>query len=118
MKAINSAQAAFAASCGANYFTTSIATLIAGRYISPDVALMPKSGFTVTLQPGAPSVSGAPDCMGRPTETGYYASAVPAGPDAGRRGFATSQGGVVWEDRTGAAPTQPFTPSPTVGPIQ
>jgi prepilin-type N-terminal cleavage/methylation domain-containing protein len=118
MKAINSAQLAYSNSCGGNYFTTSLATLVAGAYISPDIALLPKSGFTVTMAAGGTSVAGAPDCMARPTATGYYASALPGGVEAARRGFATNQGGTVWEDRTGAVPTEPFTKSPTVGPIE
>jgi prepilin-type N-terminal cleavage/methylation domain-containing protein len=118
MKAINSAQAAYSSTCGGNYYTTNIATLIGAGYISPDIALMPKSGFRVTMVSGVAGTPGAPDCAGRPTETAYYTSAVPAGPDAGRRGFATNQTGVVWEDTSGAAPTEPFTTGPTVGPIQ
>jgi prepilin-type N-terminal cleavage/methylation domain-containing protein len=118
LKAINSAQAAYAGSCGGNYYTTDVMTLIGGAYISPDVALAPKSGFTVALAAGIASSAGAPDCMGRPTETGYYSTATPAGPQAGRRGFATNQRGIVWEDRTGAVPTEPFTSGPMVGPIQ
>src|SRR5262245_60754535 len=118
MKAINSAQLAYSNSCGGNYFTPAIATLVSGAFISPDIALLPKSGFTVAMGPGGTSSPGAPDCLGRPTQTGYYASAVPGGADAARRGFATNQTGVVWEDTTGIAPTEPFTKSPTVGPIQ
>jgi prepilin-type N-terminal cleavage/methylation domain-containing protein len=118
MKAINSAQAAYSNSCGSNYFTTDIMALIAGGYISPDIAMLPKSGFTVTVLPGNGAVAGAPDCFGRPTQTAYYSSAVPVGPEAGRRGFATNQAGIVWEDRTGVAPAEPFVVSPTVGPIQ
>jgi prepilin-type N-terminal cleavage/methylation domain-containing protein len=118
LKAMNSAQAAYSSSCGGNYYATLIGTLIAGEFVSPDVALLPKSGFTVTLGPGATSSPGAADCSGNATETGYYATAVPVGPEAGRRGFATNQAGIVWEDRTGAAPTEPFAETPTVGPIQ
>jgi prepilin-type N-terminal cleavage/methylation domain-containing protein len=118
LKAMNSAQAAFSGSCGGNYYTTSVATLIAGEFISPDIALLPKAGFRVTLAPSVAAVAGAPDCSGQPTETGYYATAVPVGADAGRRGFATNHGGIVWEDRTGVAPVEPFTKSPTVGPIE
>src|SRR5262245_12557197 len=77
MKAINSAQLAYANACGGNYYTPSIATLVSGGYISPDVALLPKSGFTVTMGPGITSVAAVTDCLGRPTETGYYASALP-----------------------------------------
>jgi prepilin-type N-terminal cleavage/methylation domain-containing protein len=118
MKAINSAQAAYTGSCGGNYYTTSINTLIAGNYLSPDVALLPKSGFTVAMAAGNGAAAGAPDCTGDATQTGYYATAVPLGGQAGRRGFATNQGGVVWEDRTGAAPAEPFTRGPSVGPIE
>ncbi len=118
MKAVNSAQAAFSSSCGANYYTTDISALISGEFISADVALLPKSGFVVTLAAGAGTAPGAPDCAGDATQTGYYATAAPVGAEAGRRGFATSNQGIIWEDRTGAAPTEPFTVSPTVGPIQ
>jgi prepilin-type N-terminal cleavage/methylation domain-containing protein len=118
MKAVNSAQAGYSSSCGGNYYTTDVMTLINGAYISPDIALLPKSGFTVALAAGNAAVAGAPDCMGTATQTGYYATASPVGSDAGRRGFATNQAGVVWEDRTGAAPTEPFAVTATVGPIQ
>lgn len=118
MKAINSAQAAFSSTCGGNYYTTDINALINGNYISADVALMPKSGFTVTLAPGDGAAAGADDCLGESTQTGYYATAVPVGPEAGRRGFATNNAGTVWEDRTGAAPTEPFATTATIGPIQ
>jgi prepilin-type N-terminal cleavage/methylation domain-containing protein len=118
MKAINSAQLAYSNSCGGNYYTPSIATLVSGAYISPDVALLPKSGFTVTMAPGATSSAGALDCLARATATGYYASAAPGGAEAARRGFATNQSGTIWEDRTGAVPTEPFTKTATVGPIE
>ncbi len=118
MKAINSAQAAYSSSCGGNYYTTTINTLVSGNFVSVDVVLLPKSGFTVSLGPGATAAAGADDCLGEPTQTGYYATAVPVGPEAGRRGFATNNAGIVWEDRTGAAPTEPFSTTPTIGPIQ
>lgn len=118
MKAINSAQAAYTGSCGGNYYTTSINTLIAGDYLSPDVALLPKSGFNVAMASGGGASPGAADCTGGATETGYYATAVPRSGQAGRRGFATNQGGVVWEDRSGVAPVEPFTRGPTVSPIE
>jgi hypothetical protein len=51
------------------------------------------------------------------TITRYYASAVSLGAQL-RRGFATNQGGVVWEDRTGVAPVEPFVETPTVSPLR
>jgi hypothetical protein len=77
-----------------------------------------KSGYVVALASGAGAVPGATDCLGQPTETAYYASATPMGATAGRRGFATTPAGVVWEDRTGAVPTEPFAITPVVSPIQ
>jgi hypothetical protein len=50
--------------------------------------------------------------------TAYYATGRPLSTTTGGRGFATNQGNTVWQDTTGAAPTEPFTPAGTVSTIQ
>ena len=129
LRAINSAQVSYAASCGNGGYAGALTTLglpcvaVAGAqaYISPDLGAadtVAKSGYTVTVASGAGAVAGTADCLGQPTETAYYASAAPLGATAGRRGFGTNQGGVVWEDRTGAVPVEPFVITPVISPIQ
>ncbi len=51
-------------------------------------------------------------------QTGYYFTAEPVSVNTGRRGFATSQHGTLWQDATGVPPTEPFTPGPTVAPLE
>jgi type IV pilus assembly protein PilA len=117
LKALNSGQTAFAGTCGSGSYSTSVNHLIALEYVGSDLSLAPKSGFTLTLGAGMTSTPGPTDCGGSPTVSAYYASAVSMGAQL-RRGFATNQGGIVWEDRTGVAPTEPFTTTATVSPIQ
>jgi prepilin-type N-terminal cleavage/methylation domain-containing protein len=118
LKAVNSGQLAFSTSCASGTFSSTIANLIANRYVDQDIALAPKSGFLVALAPGLGSRPGVADCGGNVTVTGYYVSAVPVGQPTARRAFATSQQGVIWEDVTGVAPAEPFTANATTRPIQ
>lgn len=117
LKAVNSGQATFASVCGSGGYTLQLATLVTERFASPDVDLSPKSGFTFVLAPGAGSAPGPLDCAAEPTQSGYYFTAEPISATTGRRGFATSQRGTIWQDSTGALPTEPFATSPTVGPL-
>ena len=73
--------------------------------------------FTFVLAAGAASAAGPLDCAAEPTRTGYYFTAEPISATTGRRGFATSQRGTIWQDSTGALPTEPFAISATVGPL-
>jgi hypothetical protein len=88
--------------------------------ISPDLAgaaTVLKSGYAITL---APVVEGPESdrCTDQPTAVEWYASAVPIAPNAsGSRGFATSEGQNIWQDRTGAAPPEPFALAGDVSPI-
>jgi type IV pilus assembly protein PilA len=118
LRAINSAQASYASGCGRNYYAPVLQTLINGGHLDQDVALAPKSSYVTALGPGLAAAAGTPDCTGQATTTTYYASATPIGGANATRAFASSQGGTVWQDMTGVAPTEPFTVSPTVGPIQ
>jgi prepilin-type N-terminal cleavage/methylation domain-containing protein len=77
-----------------------------------------KSGYAFSVFAAAGAVAGPMDCFGNPTRTGFYATAIPQSVGiSGYRGFASDGSAAIWEDITGIAPTEPFTISPTVGPI-
>lgn len=115
MKALNSAQAAYASSCGSGRYAVTFAQLVAGRYASDEMDLTPRSGFSFGLDLTGPA--GPDGCDGDPTTTGYYAWAEPIGASTGARSFATSQVGTVWQSTTGTAPPEPFTEGGTVSPL-
>ena len=129
MRAINSAQATYSASAAGGGYATSLQILGiacgAGTqpFLSQDltgVAPVIKSGYTVTMVPGAGAGVGPLDCNGTASNTAYYATAIPVTADStGVRAFATNQGGTVWQDGDGsAAPAEPFVVAGDVGPIQ
>jgi len=127
MRAINSAEATYAASAASGGYAVLLATLalpcngVGTGFISTDLALDPsvKSGYTVTLAEGATGADIALDCNGTQARTEYYAiaTAVTAG-TTGSRGFATDQAGTIWQDTAGGAPAQPFAVAGTVSVIQ
>jgi type IV pilus assembly protein PilA len=117
LRATNSAQMAYSASCGRSLYSPTFSRLVSGGWASPDMNLSPKSGYTFTLTPGTGAPAG-PDCTAQPTQSAYYVSALPVSVATGRRGFATSVRGTIWQDSTGAAPTEPFMAGGSVGPIQ
>lgn len=112
MRAVNSAETAYAASASSGGFASSFSVLIqpcplsAQGFISPDLAgPAQKSGYSITLGPGTFG-PGPIDCNGVATRAGYYLSAVPLVPSkTGRRGFASMTPGVIYYDDSGAAPT-------------
>lgn len=122
LRAIVSAQAAYAASCGSGFYAPTLANLAqppltsAGDgFIGPDLGADPslKSGYNVSLTAGPPA-SGAPaSCNGAAAgtvATTYFASAEPATAGDGRF-FGTNQGGTIFQSFTGALePTQSGTP--------
>jgi len=118
LRALNSSQANYATTCAAGSYSTSFATLVAQEYLSPDMAAPAKSGFGFALRAGLGAVAGALDCAAAVPQSAYYASAMPLSLAAGRRGFATNQGGTIWQDTTGAPPAEPFTTGGPVSPIQ
>ena len=84
LRAVNSAQTAYASSASTGGFASSFSVLIqpcpstSQGFISPDLAGDPaqKSGYSVALGPG--SFGPAPaDCNGVATSAGYYLTAVP-----------------------------------------
>jgi prepilin-type N-terminal cleavage/methylation domain-containing protein len=127
LKVTATSQIAYSASWGNGGYAASYAILgtpptgTTEAFISPDLghaAPVIKSGYNFTLGPGAGSVAGPLDGAGTATITAWVATAVPQTfGTTGTRGFAVNAGGTVWQDTTGAAPTEPFTPSATVSPV-
>lgn len=122
MRAISSSEQAYADRCH-GYATVLTELKAAGNYLSPDLtgaATVVKSGYTVTLVPGmgnTPIAAPPAGCTG--TGTNYYATATPVSiGSTGSRGFATDEPGTIWQDVSGAAPTQPFTPGGNISVIQ
>jgi type IV pilus assembly protein PilA len=122
MRAVSSSQQAYAGQCH-GYATTLPELKNAGNYLSPDLtggASVVKSGYTVTLVPGAGNTPLAilpVGCTG--TGTNYYATATPISVGStGARAFATDEPGTIWQDVTGVAPPQPFTPGGNISVIQ
>lgn len=114
VRAINTAESAYAASAAQGSYTAQLSVLVLPcpggtiGFISPDLASDPsqKSGYVISLGPGA-AAAGPNDCNGTPSSQGYYVTAVPKTIGmTGHRGFASSSRGVVFFDKTGAAPTE------------
>jgi type IV pilus assembly protein PilA len=131
LRATASAQVSYSASWGNGGYASSYAVLgtptpgTTEGFISPDLGHAPpiqKSGYTFALGPGAGAVAGPNDGAGTPTITAWVATAVPQTPGStGTRAFAVNQGNTIWQNTAGAgatAPTEPFTTSGSVSPIQ
>jgi len=89
-------------------------------FISADLATngVTKSGYRFSVVAGAGGAPGPNDCFGLPTQTTYYATAVPITVGiSGDRGFAVDTHNGIWENTAGTAPTQPFTTTATVSPF-
>jgi hypothetical protein len=109
LRAINSAQASYAAAAGSGGYATTLVILgtpcsgTTGGFISPDLAggaSVLKSGYTVTMT--GTGVAGPADCKATPTKTDYTASAVPLNiGTTGVRGFNTGSAGTIFVDPAG-----------------
>ena len=129
LRAINSAQLIYSASCGSGFYAPTLANLstppMAGAgdgFIGQDLSSDPstKSGYTITMTAGTTAVGSPASCNGlgaATVVTMYYVSAIPTA-GGGVRGFATNQDGTIWQDTSGSAPAQPFAVGGTVAPIQ
>ena len=147
MRAINSGQATYAASCAGGGFAQNLADLLlpalagasTAAFISPDLdpATNPaaggvgalansagKSGYDVGLQAAAVStdvtLAGA-TCNGSAANavSGYYALAVPQQlGSTGSRSFGTDERGTVFQDTMGAALPEPLAVAGTVTPVE
>ena len=128
LRAINSGQSTYSSSAARGGYATDLTILAipcqgtGEGFLSADLttaATVLKSGYDVTM--AATGAPGPNDCNGTASTLGYYASAAPPAASigvTGSRGFATNQGGAIWQDTTGVAPTEPFVIAGTVSPIQ
>ena len=116
VRAINGAQAAYAAGCGGGGFAQSLVDL--GRapaggvaFISPDLSASDpaiKSGYTITLADGAGAIDvylAAQTCNASAanSRTAFYVHAEPVTVGStGQRSFASSNTGTIYQLATGA----------------
>jgi prepilin-type N-terminal cleavage/methylation domain-containing protein len=128
LKVTTSSQVAYTASCGNGGYASSylvLGTPPAGTneaFISSDLgkaAPIQKSGYNFALAAGRGSAAGPADCNTTPTISAYLATAVPQTfGTTGTRHFAVNAGNTIWQSTTNATPTEPFTASATVTPVQ
>jgi prepilin-type N-terminal cleavage/methylation domain-containing protein len=107
LRAISSAEASYLASCGQGAYAGTLADLgkppQAGSegFISTDLTTDPstKSGYTVSLSPGAADSSGVTGCNNPSSLTqAYFVAANPLVPNStGTRYFGTNQGGTIYQ---------------------
>jgi type IV pilus assembly protein PilA len=125
LKVISLSQLQYASSCGNEGFAVSfqvLATPPQGAtepFISGDLAVPTplKAGYTFGLAAGAGAVAGLPDCNGTPTQSSYYATAVPQMfGSTGGWSYAITQINTVWRAGAATEPTEPFgSPATPIG---
>ena len=115
MRAINSSQVTYAASCGGGGYAVSLVDLAtppnAGGdpFISADLNAqgVVKSGYAVTLAQGANAIAvlaAAATCNNTASWSTYHGTATPANPgQTGTRAFATNNSGTIYQNFTGVA---------------
>jgi type IV pilus assembly protein PilA len=119
MRLINGAQAAYGATCGGGGYAQALADL--GKapasgvpFISADVAIGTKSGYTFVLSAGAGASNVLPAAStcngsGASSVTMFHALGVPLSVGgSGQRSFATDQRGPIYQDLGGAAIANPI----------
>ena len=120
LKSINTAQVAYAASCGGGNYAQNLVVLgvkppgARQGFLPEDLssAVTPQhSGYNINVKDGAGSAAAAADCNMTQTITNYYASAVPVAlGKTGTRAFATSQRNGVYQLAGASPPPEPFGP--------
>lgn len=114
LRAINSAQQAFAASCGNGFYAATLASLAVPPtseqvgFISSDLALDPsiKSGYTIALSGGGKVPDAPIACNGASVGVTYFVSAEPVTMGStGTRFFATNQEGAIFHSQSAIAVT-------------
>ena len=122
LRAINSGQATFAASCGSGFYAPTLVKLgtppaNGTPWISPDLAADPatKSTYLITMTAAAAATSPL-DCSGAAAGSnaaGYIATASPVGGVGTGRYFGTNTPGTIFADSVGvvafASPTSSAT---------
>jgi prepilin-type N-terminal cleavage/methylation domain-containing protein len=116
VRAVNSAEAAFAASCGGGGYATTLVNLatppMGGTpFISPDLGASDpalKSGYTLTLEIGAAPtqvLAAANTCNTvAASQSTYFTHAEPITPGStGQRSFASDNRGTIYQLSTGVA---------------
>jgi type IV pilus assembly protein PilA len=131
LRAVNSAEASYASSCGQGSYAGTLADLgkppQAGTegYISADLTADPasKSGYVIALTAGSAAPSGVTGCNAPTTlAQSYYAGADPqVANSTGNRCFGTNQGGTIYQST--ATPPVPLAATqvgapPASAPIQ
>jgi len=112
MRAVNSGEVTYAASCGGGGYAQSLDDLkkptSGGEpFISPDLATngVVKSGYNVALAQGAnsqPVLTSANTCNATNSFSTYHATATPATVgQTGTRAFATNNSGTIYQNFTG-----------------
>ena len=106
LRAINSAQATYAASCGGGFYSPSLTNLgtpplgSVDGFIGPDLGSVPqpvKSGYTITFNPVTVASGSQVSCNSASAGSllsEYFVQADPT-PGAGVRHFATTQSGTI-----------------------
>jgi type IV pilus assembly protein PilA len=115
MRAINSSQVTYAASCGGGGFADSLVSLATAptaggdAFISPDLATngVAKSGYTITLAQGAgvqAVLAAGATCNNTASWSTFHATATPVTVGStGTRAFATNNSGTIYQNFTGVA---------------
>ena len=115
MRAINSSQVTYAASCGGGGYATSLTDLAAvptaggDPFISPDLNTngVIKSGYQLDLAAGAAAIAvlaAADTCNNTASQSTYHATATPAtAGQTGTRAFATNNSGTIYQNFNGLA---------------
>ena len=129
LRAINSAQSSYSASCANGFYAPALPNLftppVAGQdgFISADLSTTPslKSGYSITMVGGAAAVGAPASCNGvaaGAVANTYFASAAPltAG-SSGSRFFGTNQGGTIYQN-TAVVPVTQFGQPAGANPIQ
>ena len=128
LRAINSAQSIYAASCGSGFYAPSLVNLaappVAGTdgFIGTDLSTDPsiKSSYTIAVTGGVAAAGAPPSCNGLATGavvSTYFAGGTPTA-GGGVRNFGTNQGGTIYFISGAAVPvTQQGAPAGSA-PIQ
>ena len=122
MRAVNSAQSTYAASCGSGFYAPSLVRLgtaptVGGGdgFIGTDLNLDPsdKSSYRMTMTPGAVAAGGPASCNGvgaGASVSTYFVSGAPLA-GGGVRFFGTNQGGTIYTNTVAVVVTQNGAPA-------
>jgi prepilin-type N-terminal cleavage/methylation domain-containing protein len=110
LRAVNGAQASYAASCGSGYYAPSVTNLLKppvgkAAFLGPEFAAgnnVSRQGYTIAFSAGGVVASSPKSCNGVAAGGGvqsYFVGADPSvvGPSYGTRHFATISSGTIFE---------------------